>query len=95
MSEIRDRVIRSIRELLFLNTLVDIAFQGGYIIIDEVELFLDYIEQEFLSIPELAYVDRKAELPRFLVDPKYTGVEIIRQYKDFLRKEGWVKEVEQ
>jgi len=54
--------------------------------------------QEILSLKiedryKLEIIDTKAELPRILVDPKLGRVEIVRTYKDMLRKEGWVRRV--
>ena len=51
-----------------------------------------YCDRDF-EIHELAVVDRSAKLPLILVDPKFTGVEIVRQYKDILLKDGWIREV--
>jgi len=50
---------------------------------------------QILSIEELAVVDRDAKLPAILVDPALTRVEIIRQFKEILCKDGWIKEIKE
>lgn len=78
MSEIRDRAKDKIKDKI-------LKYHNVVLFEDEVD--------DLLSIPELAVVDRRTELPPILIDPKYTRVEIIRQYKEILQNKGWVKEI--
>ena len=81
MSEIRDRVGRTVAEAIVECW-------------DKRKLSGE-TARAILSIPELAVVDRKAELPD--PDPhNYEGeFEAICATKDVILKEGWVKEVKE
>jgi len=95
MSEIRDRVIEQLyAKLKAFETMLSNSEIAEFL--DKEAMMQSGIEQ-ILSIPELAVVDREAELPKnpylsrgMMKSYQYSGYEKAQQ--DML-KAGWVKEI--
>jgi len=85
MSEIRDRVRTQFRDILRQHLE---AYQQMGLGASERAIY------QILSIPELAIVDREAELPDYRMEPYEVHRTIQKAQKDML-KAGWVKEVKE
>ena len=80
MSEIRDRAIHQL-----VNILVNYEADRDYSLSQSVD--------KILSIPELAVVDRKAELPAFPLATLKANQSCYEAMSEWMLKAGWVKEV--